>query len=399
MKVSKKDLKKGKYKLTITVEPEDLLNYNKSIYEKDAKDVKISGFRPGKAPRKLIEEAIGITKLLSESIDVAVQQEYYMAIQQEKMIPVGAPKVTISKYPNWGLELSEISSDLVFEAEVEVMPEVVLKDYSKVKIKKKETSEITKDDVEKILLHLRRQKANFLEIDRPAKTGDRAEISYQGSINKVKKDSMAAKNQPIILGENTLIPGFEQEIIGLKKAEKKNFKITFPKDYHAKDFAGKKAEFEVELVDLKEVSLPDLNDEFAKNFGHQNISSLKVAIEKSLKDEVAEKARQEIEAEVIEKVLPYLSVEVPEGLIDQEVDRMIANMSQQIENRGMKMDKYLESIKKTLSEIRKEMRNGAEKNIKIGFLLGKVIEEEKIDSKNPDAGKIALEKIISKVSN
>ncbi len=398
MKVKKEDLKKGKFKLTVTVEPSELIKYYKSTYEKLTEEVKISGFRPGKAPRKLNEESVGIAKLLSESMDSIIQQEYYLAIQQEKLIPVGAPKITISKYPNWGLEASEIESSLVFEAEIEVMPKVELKDFSKVSIKKKEPAKITEEDVKKILSHLRRQKATFSEVDRPAKFGDRVEINYQGSINKVKQDSMSAKNHPLILGENTLITGFEKEIDGMKKGDQKKFTITFPKDYHAKDFAGKKAEFEVELVDLKKVDLPEADDKFAENFGHKNVADLTEAIRKSLKDEIEAKVQQETETEVIEKVLPYLSVEVPEGLIDQEIDRMVENMAKQIESKGMKLEKYLESIKKTLPDLRKDMKAVAEKNIKIGFLLGKIIEEEKIDQKDPQAGRIALDKIIKKVT-
>ena len=398
MKVKKEDLKKGKFKLTVTVEPSELIKYYKSTYEKLTEEVKISGFRPGKAPRKLNEESVGIAKLLSESMDSIIQQEYYLAIQQEKLIPVGAPKITISKYPNWGLEASEIESSLVFEAEIEVMPKVELKDFSKVSIKKKEPAKITEEDVKKILSHLRRQKATFSEVDRPAKFGDRVEINYQGSINKVKQDSMSAKNHPLILGENTLITGFEKEIDGMKKGDQKKFTITFPKDYHAKDFAGKKAEFEVELVDLKKVDLPEADDKFAENFGHKNVADLTEAIRKSLKDEIETKVQQETETEVIEKVLPYLSVEVPEGLIDQEIDRMVENMAKQIESKGMKLEKYLESIKKTLPGLRKDMKAVAEKNIKIGFLLGKIIEEEKIDQKDPQAGRIALDKIIKKVT-
>lgn len=406
MKVKKEDLKKGKYKLSISVSPEKLLKYFKSAYEKLMSDVKISGFRPGKAPRKLAEESVGIGKLLSESLDVAIQQEYFLAVQEEKMIPICPPKVTISKYPNWGLTPAEIESDLVFEVEVEVMPEVKLSDFSKEKIAKKEAAKITKEDVEKILLHLRRQKATFAEVDRAAKAGDRAEISYEGFLDKIKQDSMSSKNHPLILGEATLIPGFEEQIIGMKKDEEKKFDLTFPKDYHAKDLAGpkgsplggKKAEFQVKLVDLKEVNLPKADDAFAANFGHKNMPELTRAIEKSLKDEVETKVRQETETEVLEAVLPHLSVEVPEGLIDQEVDRLIVNMKKQIESRGMSLDKYLQSIKKTLPELRTDLRPTAEKNIRIGFLLGKIIESQGIDPKNPEAGKVALEYLIKKLT-
>lgn len=397
MKIEKKDQKKGKYKLSITVEPQDLVRYFNSSYEKLAKDVKIDGFRPGKAPRKLVEEAIGQARLLSDSLDRALQESYFLAIQQEKLIPVCPPKVTISKYPTWGLEMEDISEPLIFDAEFEVMPEVKLLDYSKIRIKKKDLAKIKNDDIEKVLLHLRRQKANFLDVDRVAKNGDRVEISYEGSIDKVKKDSMTAKNQPIILGNKTLIPGFEENIIDMKKGEEKEFEISFPKDYHSKEYAGKKAKFNLKLIDLKEIKLPELDSQFAAGFGQKDANSLRVAIEKSLKDEVEAKAKNELETEVLEKVLPKLIVEIPDSLIEQETDRIISGMEEQTKSRGLSLPKYLESIKKTLPDMRRDLRLQAEKNVKVGFLLGKIIEEQKFDPTDREAGKKALEYLISKI--
>ena len=398
MRTEIKDIKKSKYQLKISLSPEELIAYFQKTYEKLAPEVKIAGFRPGKAPRKLIEESIGQARLLSESLDGAIQNSYFESIKKENLMPISAPKVVILTYPNWGLEAPEIESELVFEAEIEVMPKIELKDFSSAKVKKKERSKVKDDDIEKILTHLKRQKATFNEIDRPAKIGDRVEINYEGYVDKVKKDAMSAKNQPLVLGDKTLIPEFEEKLIGLRKAEEKEFSITFPKDYQSKEFASKKAEFKVLLVDLKEVVLPDLDNKFAENFGHKNIPDLKLAIGKSLKDEVDAKTKNELETEVLDRVLPYLKVEVPEGLIEQEIDRIIKGMEKQVSERGLSFDKYLESIKKALPDLRKDMAPTAEKNIKIGFLLGKVIEEQKLDYKDPNAGKKALEIIINKVT-
>jgi len=390
MKIEKKDLKKSRYLLKISLEPKELIIVFKEQYQKLAPEVKIPGFRPGKAPRKLIEESLGQGRLLSESLDQIIQNSYVEAVQKEKLIPVSAPKITISKYPNWGLEEAEVKETLEYEAELDVMPKVELKDYSKIKIKKRELKQVEESDIEKVLVHLQRQKANFLEIDRPAKIGDRVEISYEGSVKGVKKDAMTAKNHPLVLGDNTLIPGFEQEIVGMKKGEKKKFSINFPKDYRAKDFAGQMADFEVELIDLREIQVSNLDDQFAKNFGHDKVSDLRAAIKKSLHSELEEKVRSEEENELIEMILPFLVVEVPENLIEQEIDRTISGLEKQIQSKGLSFDKYLESLKKTLEDFRKDIRPTAIRNVKIGFLLGKIIEEQKIDHKNPEAGKMAL---------
>ena len=398
MKSKVEKLKKGKHKMTVTVEPKELIVYFKSAYEKVAPEAKIKGFRPGKAPRKLVEEAVGVNRIIASAIDDAIQNEYVKAITENKLIPISAPAVSVSIYPDYGLTEDEIEKVLEFDAEFEVMPEVTLKDYSKVKVKKEKVNEIKKEDIEKVILNLRRQKANFADVKRGAKNGDRIEIDFEGSIKGVKKDNMCSKNHPLILGDKTLIPGFEEEILGMKKGEEKEFEIVFPADYHVKEMAKEKAKFKVKLNELKEVVLPELDAKFAEGFGFKAYPELEKAIEENLKAEVEKEAQRKLENEVLEKVLPFLTVEIPDGLVEQEIDRMVGGMVNQLSASGLTLENYLQSIKKTVEDLRKDMRETAEKNIKIGFLLGKVIEEEKIDGKLDDAGKIAVEKIIAKVT-
>lgn len=398
MKIKEEKLKKSKIRLVIEVEAKELTGYFLQVFEKLSKDVSIPGFRPGKAPRKLLMEAIGHGRLMSEGIDLAISNSYYLAINEKKLIPVCSPAVAIENQPNFGLSEQEIDKNLKYTAEVEIMPEVKLGDFSKVKVKRKDIDEIKKADVEKIILHLRRQKATFLEVNRGAKFGDRVEINYQGFIDKIKKDAMTAKNQPLVLGDKTLIPGFEEEIVGMKKGEEKTFEIKFPKDYHSKDVAGKVAKFEVKLIDLKEVNLPEADDKFAENFGHKNFSDLEIAIEKSLKDEIMAKNQTELESEVLDKVLPYLKVELPEGLIEDEISRIISDMETNLKSRGLSIDAYLKSIKKEISEIRKELQPQAEKDLKIAMLLGEIMKRGNINRSDKDAGKKSLEILIEKVT-
>ncbi len=398
MKIKEEKLKKSKIRLVIEVEASELAKYFSQVYEKLSKDVSIPGFRPGKAPRKLLEEAIGSGRLLSEGIDNAISNSYFLAVTGKKLTPVCPPSVTIENHPNFGLSESEISENLKYTVEVEVMPEVKLGDFSKAKVKRKKIDEIKKDDVEKIVLHLRRQKATFSEVDRGAKFGDRAEINYQGFVDGVKKDEMMAKNQPLVLGDGTLILGFEEEIVGLKKEEDKTFEIKFPKDYHSKEIAGKIAKFEVKLIDLKEVNLPEADDKFAENFGHKKFSDLEKAIEKSLKDEINAKNQQELETGVIDKVLPHLKAELPDGLIEDEITRTIADMEENLKSRGLSLDAYLKSIKKEIAEIRKELHPQAEKNLKIAMLLGEIMKRENINRSDKDAGRKALDFLLKKVT-
>ena len=207
-------------------------------------------------------------------------------------------------------------------------------------------------------------------------------------------DKMSSKNHPLILGEGSLIPGFEEEIVGMKKGETNEFKIKFPKDYHDTEIAGKEATFKISLNDAKEVVLPALDAEFAKGFGHGKMDELKKEIRKSLESEIEKEYQQKLESAIMDKMVQYLEAEVPEALTDAELDRMIEGYRAQVEGYGVKFDKYLESMNKSESELRKDMREQAVKNVKIGLLLGKLIEEQKLDPHDKESGRKALDHLI-----
>jgi len=397
MKTKVDKRKKGQVKLTISIEPKEMIKYFNRAYENVAPTVKLSGFRPGKAPRALVESAIGITRLLSEALDMAVNESYQKSLQEEKLVPITQPAIKINKYPNYGQSEDEVKNELEYEAELTVLPEIELSDYSKIKVEKPKEETVKEGDIDKILENLRKQKANFVEVDRPAKMGDLAEVSFEGSVKKVKIDAMRSKNHPVVLGENTLIPGFEEEVVGMKKGEKKTFTIKFPKDYHAKEFAGKEAEFEVELNNLKEVKLPEIDDKFAADFGQKDVKELKKSIAKNLEIEYKQKNQSELEQKVLDKVLPLVKVDLPEIMIDQEVERMMAGYAERLQSMGANLDTYLKGINKNADDIRKEMRPTAEKNIKIGLMLGKIIQQEKIDAKDENAGKKAIDHLLKTI--
>ena len=394
MQVKKEILKQSKVKLTIEVTPKELAGYFRTVYEAMASDVKIDGFRAGKAPYKMIEGVVGYNKLLGNGLDEALNKTYQLAVAKEKLFPVSSPKVEIKKSPQFSLDETEILDNLVFEIEVDVMPEVELEDYSKAKVTSPKKQEASEKEVDKIIEQLRKQKATFKEREGKIVKGDRIEINFEGSSKGVRRDNMCSKNHPMILGEGNMIPGFEDEIIGMKKGENKEFKIKFPKDYHDKELAGNEAVFKVTLNDAKEVVLPELNNEFAKIFGHPTMEKLLKEVKKSLEVEVEKEYKEKLEANVLDEMSKYIKVELPEGLIEQEIDRMLEGYRKQIEGYGVNFEKYLENAKKTPVDIRKDMRSGAEKNVKVGLMLGKVIEEQKIDHHDQDAGRKALDFLV-----
>lgn len=398
MEVKSENLKKGKVKLIIKLTPKEMSVHFKQAFDRIAPTIKLPGFRGGKAPRKLIEGSAGVARILSDGLDLAVSDSYFKATKEEKLIPINQPNIVINKYPHYGHTEEEVGEEFEFEAEFEVLPPVTLADYSKIKVDKIQTKTASKEDVEKVLSHVLKQNAEFKDSTVGAKNGDRIEINFEGFLKHVKIDQMCSKNHPLILGENTLIPGFEEELVGLKTGEKKDFQIKFPKDYHGKEFAGKDAEFKVEVISVKEIILPKEDDELAKKFGHDSVKNLKDAIEKNLNLELEENAKRELENNIIEAMLPLLSVEIPDSLISREIERMISDFAKQITDRGLNFDKYLEGIKKTREDLLKEMRPQAEKNIKVGLLLGKIVEENKWDQNDPEVGKKAMAFLASKLA-
>ena len=395
MEIKLEKLKNSRIKLEIVLKPEELVKYYRQAYEKVAAGVEISGFRPGKAPYKIIAAKVGHNKLLNDGLDLAVRESYQSAVAEQKISPLSYPEIVIKKAPNFSLDTEEIKDNLEYELSVDVMPEIKLKDYSKLKIKKSKKEEVKVDDVKKIVEHLRRQRATFKEADRGARKGDRTEINFSGKIKNVIRDKLCSKNFPLILGEGSLIPGFEDKLMDHKKGDKINFKIKFPKDYFDKEFAEQIVDFEVELLDVKEVILPEVDKTFAESFGRKSKDDLEKSIHESLEKEMEQNYQNKLEQEVVEKILPNLEVEIPKVLIDNESDRLINDIKTRVESQGLKFEKYLENMKKDEETLRADLLGQAKKNIRIGFLLGKIIEEKKWDGSDKGASKKAVDYLVS----
>lgn len=385
-------LPKSHIKMSVTLSPDELKKYYAKAYEKVGLTLKIDGFRPGKAPKELVEASAGQARLIQEIVDLALEENYPKALAENNLLPVDQPKLSISGFPTLAGD-----SELTYTVEFDNLPSPKLDDYSKLTVKKVKAETAKDKDVEKVIEHLKKQKSTFKEASRPSKMGDRVEINFEGSVKGVLKEGMSSKNHPLVLGEKVMIPGFEEELVGLKKDDKKTFKIKFPKDYHASDLVGEEAVFNIEVVDVKEIVLPEIDNSFAVTFGHKDMKTMSQAIKSSLQKEMEDKARQDGEVAAIDKVLPKLKVEVPESLVEQEVDRMISTFRQQVESQGLGFDRYLVSIKKDLESLRKEMLSQAEKNVRVGFLLGEIIKEQKFDPKDKESGRKAIDFLIQKI--
>lgn len=389
LKITTEKLPQSKMKIKVSISSELMRGFFTRVYNKLAPKVIVKGFRPGMAPKTLTVAAIGENRLNADIIDLALQETYTAALKKENIFPLCPPQINIKMLKDLTVETAEME----YEAEVDILPKVEIGEYKKIKINPPaggKEIKVAEEEIEQVLSHLQREKATFEIIERSLKEGDRAEINFEGFEKGVKLENLSSQNYPVILGNKVLLPEFEKNLVGLKKGDKKEFKISVL----GKDGPEKLIDFKVAVLTAQAVILPKLDDEFAKNFQKKDLAELKSAIKKDILLQKKETEKKERENQVIEELLKMTAIEIPASLIEQEVERQINEIRKKLEMMGMTFEKYLESLKKNLEEFRASLKSQAEKNIKVGLALGEVARREKIDSKDKNAAKIALERLI-----
>ncbi len=384
MKVTVKTLPKSEVELTVEVEEKTLEAARKEALNRFKKEVKIDGFREGNAPDEKVIEKVGEKTIEGEALDIAIKLAYADAVKQEKVKVVSYPKIEVKSV-----------SPLKFEAKVATMPEVTVGDWKKIKLKKEE-EKVEKKEIEAVVKDILKGNAETKEItDRAAKKGDRVEIDFAGfTLDGVPLDNTNSKNHPLTLGEGNFIPGFEEGVEGMKKDEEKEHAVKFPADYHAKPLAGTDVKFKIKLHKIEEMIEPKLDDEFAKKVSggqKEKWADVEKDIETHLKSKKDVQAKQKLENDLITELLKIGEVEVPEILIDEEVEFMLKDLQQRIASGGMDFAKYLEQTKKTEEELRKELRGESENRVKVRLILDKLVETEKPEVKDEEVDE-AIEK-------
>jgi trigger factor len=395
MKAKLEKLEKSRVKFSIEVSKEEAQKSFDRVYDKLAEQIEIKGFRKGAAPKKMILEAIGAERLREEFLKDILPGTYFTAVQQEKVIPVEGPKVDVTSN-DWSAKLSEgvISSNLSYTAEVDLLPEIKVSDYKKIKVKPEKSKEVSEDDVNKVVEHLRRTVATFNDITRPAKDGDRVEIDFEGKIGGAVRPELSSKNHPLILGQHTLIPEFEKALVGMKKGETKTFKSPVKKQQAGKDIGKEDAEFTVKMLDIKEVILPPVDDALATKFGQPTLLALRGAIREDLRKRNEGQSKADLERKVADELLKLADFQVPESLMHQEVHRMLDTLVKQAAAHNIPWEAYLSQIRKTEAVLHEELKPQAERTVKVGLILGEVVKKEGIDPKDEKAGRIAMDRLI-----
>ncbi|HSX28674.1 MAG TPA: trigger factor [Candidatus Saccharimonadales bacterium] len=359
--------------LTITLDAKDLAPIKKAALAKLAKHVKVAGFRPGKIPANVAEKHIDPNTLQQEILEIAVNQYYIEAMLEAKLQPLDRPEIAVTK-----LVPDETAE---FTAKVEVVPEIKLADYTKIKKTPAKVS-IKATEVTEVLDRLQRQMAEKKEVDRAAKDGDEVLIDFAGKDADGKEvPGATGTNYPLSLGSKTFIDGFEENLIGLKPSDKKEFTLTFPKDYAHKPLANKKVTFAVTLKKVNELVLPTLDDDFAKKAGpFETLDDLKKDVKAELIRQQESTARNELKNDVIEEIIAKSTVPMPESLVKDQTQMVRQDVLQNLAYRGMTLDEYLKAEATTEEEwLKKEVTPAAEKRVATGLILSEIAKKEGIE--------------------
>jgi len=337
---------------------------------------RVAGFRPGKAPRPILERVLGPTAVIDEAVEELIQQAYRDAIVEQGIVPLANADVEIVD--------AEEGKPLRFKATVPVRPEVSLGDYGSFNFTP-EIEEIDGPKVDKVVEELRDQNAQLAAVeDRAAQNGDWAVIGFTGTQDGMAFEGGQTERMPLILGEDRLIPGFEANIVGLKPGDETEFDITFPDDYPEPTLAGQVAHFRVDLKELREKILPDADDAFAQSMGdYADIAALRADITERLGRNALDRARHEFSDKIIEYAVANATIDLPDVLIDQEVEVMHDEFRTSVARQGIGEEAYLKATGQTEADLHAEFRPRAEQRTKVLLVLSKIAEEEGIDV--PDA--------------
>lgn len=371
MKVNKKDLEKSQVELTIELSYEEFQPYIIKGAEKISHEVKIEGFRPGKAPYEILKQKIGEMTILEEAANIAINKTIDKAIGENLIEkPIGQPQVSITKLaPQNPLEYKIILS---------LLPAINLGDYKNMKVKMEKTE--TKDEeVEKMISELREMQAREAQVDREAKDGDKVILDIEIFLDKVPIEGGQGKGTGIIIGKNYIIPGFDKKIIGAKKANVREFSLPYPEEHHMAILAGKMVEFKITVKEIYERILPEVNEEFAKKFGLKSADELRENIKKSIIHEKEHKEEIKAETEMLDKIIAKTKFgEIPEILIKDEAKNMLAELEENVTRQSGKFEDYLSHLKKTRDELILDMLPDAVKRVKTSLLIREIALVEKI---------------------
>lgn len=360
----------GDAKFTIEFTAEEFENAKVKAYQANKDQFQIDGFRKGKAPRSIIEKKYGEGVFAEDAINDMFGEAYPQALKELEIEVIDQPRVEFGKI--------EKDAPFVTTVTVAVYPEVEVKDYKGVEIEKIDDA-VTTEDVETELKNMQKRNARMISVDREVKDGDQIILDYKGFVGEEQFEGGTAEGYPLVIGSGSFIPGFEEQLVGAKKEEEVEVKVTFPEEYHSEDLAGKDAVFKCVVHEIKEEELPELDDEFAKDVSeHDTLEELKKETEENLAKAKKSWAENQMKDKAIEVVCDNNDIEVPAIMVDDEINQMIRELDMQLQQQGLAFQQYLQFMGKEIADFREEVKEDATKRVKMRMVVNAIIDAEAI---------------------
>ena len=364
-------------KLEFTIEAKKFDEGMKKVYAKSAKYINIPGFRKGKAPMAIVEKHYGPEIFYEDTFNEIVPEEYERELKENNIEAVSRPEIEVKQIGK--------GQDLIFTAVVQTKPEVKLGKYKGIQLEKVEYN-VSDEDINHELGHMQDRNSRLVTVeDRAVEDGDITVIDFEGFVDGVAFEGGKAENHELTIGSKTFIPGFEDQIIGMKLGEERDINVKFPEEYFSEELKGKDAVFKVKLHEIKKKELPELNDDFAKDTSEfDTLNELKASIKEKLEHENEHKAKYEMEDAAIKAIVDATEVEIPSGMIDTEIDNMIKDMETRMSYQGIMMEQYLQMIGKTMEDFKKENEEQAKTSVKTRLTLEAIVKAENIEASEED---------------
>ena len=371
MNVKNVEKENGSAKVTVEIAKDEFQTALDKAYAKIRKDIMIPGFRKGKAPRKFVERMYGSQVFYEDAVNEIFPEIYKAAITEQEIKAVGQPSVTDMQTPEDGSVVLTVSTELY--------PEVTLGEYKGIEAEK-ETVKVLQADVKAELNRMAQRFARTETVERKAKKNDTVDIDFEGFVDGVAFEGGKAEHHELTLGSGAFIPGFEDQLIGCKAGDEKDVVVTFPKEYHAEELAGKEATFKCKVHKVEETILPTLDDEFAKDVSDtcETLDDLKKEITERLKAERQEAADNAFEEKVLDAVIDGMKADIPAAMIDAQVDTIVQDFGYRLQMQGMGLEQYLKMTNTEMGAFRAMFKDQAERQVKTRLALQKVADLENI---------------------
>ena len=371
MKIDIKNLEKSQVEITVELTQEEIKPYMETAAKQISEKTKIEGFRPGKASYDIVRARVGEQAILEEAAEAIVRKNYVKAIKEKDLKTIGQPKIDIEKMA--------INNPFIFKATAALLPKTTLGEYKNLKIEKQETK-IDDKKIEESIKNLTKMQSKEILANRKATEKDKVIIDMDMLKDKVPVEGGQAKDMVVYLFEAHYIPGFNEQLIGLERGDEKTFILDFPKEHYQKHLSGAKVEFKIKVKDVFEIQTPKADDEFAKTLGQKSLEELKVLIKKNLKHEATHKDEEKWEIDTLNKIVDNSKFsDVPEILVNDEANKMLHELKDNVTKQGMTFEDYLKSINKKESELKLELAPEAIKRIKIALVIREIANVENIE--------------------